>query len=137
MRPKTYIYQLIHWPTTFWRYDAHPCLFSELNRLVLDYLFNTRRLSDGRPNICRRSCEGFTVECDSAGEESVPDFECFVDFNPIQLDDANIEARVQIRNTAEQGDIQSAIEMCNDLDSEVCPAFLLSLPTIRSFMHHA
>jgi len=72
----------------------------DLNRLVLDYLI----------------LEGYQTAAQSFAEEAARDLPSNA---AQQVEDASIEARIQIRDAVERGDIQSAIEMCNDLDPEI------------------
>ncbi|PVF93262.1 hypothetical protein CPB86DRAFT_809058 [Serendipita vermifera] len=72
----------------------------DLNRLVLDYLL----------------IEGYQTAAQSFVEEAASDL-------PLDaarlVEDANIDVRNQIRDAIEGGDVQTAIELCNDLDPEI------------------
>lgn len=72
----------------------------DLNRIVLDYLI----------------LEGYQSAAESFAEEAAHDLPTNA---AQQVENANIESRVQIREAVERGDIQTAIEMCNDLDPEI------------------
>jgi hypothetical protein len=108
-----------------------------LNCLVLDYL-----ILEGYQTAAQSFAEEAARDLPSNAAQQVsngriPDLEWVAHFDPIQVEDASIEARIQIRDAVERGDIQTAIEMCNDLDPEVRQVLLSSLPRIRPFMHHA
>jgi LisH len=101
----------------------------DLNRLVLDYLI----------------LEGYRTAAESFASEAATDLPSNA---AQQVEDANIEMRILIKEKVESGDVMAAIEMCNDLNPEVCFFLLLpisfsSLPScggfigLYSFMHHS
>jgi hypothetical protein len=73
----------------------------DLNRLVLDYLI----------------LEGYRTAAESFASEAATDLPSNA---AQQVEDANIEMRILIKEKVESGDVMAAIEMCNDLNPEVC-----------------
>ncbi|KAG8837904.1 hypothetical protein FRC20_006566 [Serendipita sp. 405] len=72
----------------------------DLNRIVLDYLI----------------VEGYQSAAESFAEEAASDLPTNA---AQQVEGSSIELRSQIREAAEQGDIQMAIELCNDFNPEI------------------
>ncbi|KIM22381.1 hypothetical protein M408DRAFT_332948 [Serendipita vermifera MAFF 305830] len=75
----------------------------DLNRLVLDYLI----------------LEGYRTAAESFASEAATDLPSNA---AQQVEEANIEMRIQIKEKVESGDVMGAIEMCNDLDPEILDA---------------
>jgi hypothetical protein len=89
---------------------------SDLNRLIMDYLV----------------IEGYKSAAEQFSQEA--DLPSPVDFD-------SIEARMNIREALQRGDVEDAITLVNDLDPEVSVrSFILvtlSLARLYLFMHHA
>ena len=91
---------------------------SAINSVIMDYLIN-----EGYPSAAKK----FAVEANIA---------------PVG-DTESIQERVEIRNAIHSGDIQTAIEKINDLNPQVCIAFILLhfcsklYMIIPEFMHHS
>jgi glucose-induced degradation protein 8 len=83
-------------------------MFSELNKLVMDYL-----VIGGYKN----AAEFFSQEASVAP--------------PVDL--KSIESRMNIREALQRGDVQDAIMRVNDLDPEVCTLIFLPSTTCSGF----
>lgn len=75
-------------------HDANDCIISDINALILDYL-----TMEGYPNAAAK----FSREANMQPQQDM----------------ASIRARQEIQNCIHSGNIQSAIEMLNELDPEV------------------
>jgi len=60
--------------------------------------------------------EGYRTAAESFASEAATDLPSNA---AQQVEDANIEARIRIKEKVESGNMMGAIEMCNDLNPEV------------------